>query len=116
MSTPLAPAANGPQDVDVVAHTHWDREWYLPRETTLLRLQAVMAQVLDALDRGDLPTFLFDGQTVALEDLLAYPDQDLYAWIVEREPPPPEVDAEALAALRRFRDQVHQLPGAVRGG
>jgi hypothetical protein len=71
MSTPLAPAANGPQDVDVVAHTHWDREWYLPRETTLLRLQAVMAQVLDALDRGDLPTFLFDGQTVALEDLLA---------------------------------------------
>ena len=71
MSTPLAPAANGPQDVDVVAHTHWDREWYLPRETTLLRLQAVMAQVLDALDRGDLPSFLFDGQTVALEDLLA---------------------------------------------
>ena len=52
----------------------------------------------------------------ALEDLLAYPDQDLYAWIVERETPPPEVDAEALAALRRFRDQVHQLPGDVRGG
>jgi antitoxin CptB len=52
----------------------------------------------------------------ALEDLLAHPDQDLYAWIVERESPPPEVDAEALAALRRFRDQVHQLPGAVRGG
>lgn len=52
----------------------------------------------------------------ALEDLLAHPDQDLYAWIVEREPPPPEVDAEALAALRRFRDQVYQLPGAVRGG
>ncbi|MEI6027978.1 MAG: hypothetical protein WCT47_14950 [Betaproteobacteria bacterium] len=71
MSTPLAPAANGPQDVDVVAHTHWDREWYLPRETTLLRLQAVMAQVLDALDSGALPSFLFDGQTVAVEDLLA---------------------------------------------
>jgi len=58
-------------EVHVVPHTHWDREWYLPRETTLLRLQAVMAQVLDALDRGDLPSFLFDGQTVALEDLLA---------------------------------------------
>jgi hypothetical protein len=54
MSTPLAPAANGPQDVDVVAHTHWDREWYLPRETTLLRLQAVMAQVLDAVGAREL--------------------------------------------------------------
>ncbi len=52
----------------------------------------------------------------ALEDLLAYPDQDLYAWIVEREPAPADVDGEILAALRRFRDQVHQLPGAVRGG
>ena len=71
MSSTLTPAANHPQDVDVVVHTHWDREWYLPRETTLLRLQAVMTQVLDALDRGALPSFLFDGQTVALEDLLA---------------------------------------------
>jgi mannosylglycerate hydrolase len=57
--------------VDVIVHTHWDREWYLPRETTLVRLQAVMAEVLDQLDRGDLPSFLFDGQTVALRDLLA---------------------------------------------
>ncbi len=71
MSTPVTAIAKRPQDVDVVVHTHWDREWYLPRETTLLRLQTVMAQVLDALDRGDLPSFLFDGQTVALEDLLA---------------------------------------------
>lgn len=71
MSRPESPTASRPRDVDVVVHTHWDREWYLPRETTLLRLQAVMAQVLDALDRGDLPSFLFDGQTIALEDLLA---------------------------------------------
>ena len=52
----------------------------------------------------------------ALEDFLAYPDQDLYAWIVEREPAPEAVDPDILAAIRRFRDQVHQLPGAVRGG
>lgn len=57
--------------VDVVVHTHWDREWYLPRETTLARLQAVMGEVLDQLDSGALPSFLFDGQTVALRDLLA---------------------------------------------
>ena len=59
------------QLVDVVVHTHWDREWYLPRQTTLARLQAVMGEVLDQLDTGALPSFLFDGQTVALRDLLA---------------------------------------------
>ena len=52
----------------------------------------------------------------ALEDLLAYPDQDLYAWIVEREPPPETVDLGILTAIRAFRDSVHKLPGAVRGG
>ena len=57
--------------VDVVVHTHWDREWYLPRETTLARLQVVMAEVLAQLDSGALPCFLFDGQTVAMRDLLA---------------------------------------------
>jgi hypothetical protein len=57
--------------VDVVVHTHWDREWYLDRTSTLARLVAVMQQVLDQLDRGALPSFLFDGQTVALRDLLA---------------------------------------------
>ena len=60
-----------PSVVDVVVHTHWDREWYLPRETTLARLHAVMAEVLAQLDSGALPSFLFDGQTVALRDLLA---------------------------------------------
>ncbi|MFM8754457.1 MAG: succinate dehydrogenase assembly factor 2 [Phenylobacterium sp.] len=51
----------------------------------------------------------------ALEDLLAHPDQDLYAWIIEREPAPEAVDAGILAAIRRFRDEVYKLPGAVRG-
>lgn len=58
--------------VHVVVHTHWDREWYLPRETTLARLEAVMRQVLHALDEGELPGFLFDGQTVALRDLMTF--------------------------------------------
>jgi len=59
------------QTVDVVVHTHWDREWYLDRETTLARLVVAMQQVLAQLDTGALPSFLFDGQTVALRDLLA---------------------------------------------
>jgi mannosylglycerate hydrolase len=68
-----------PCHVDVVVHTHWDREWYLPRETTLARLQAVTAEVLDQLDSGALPSFLFDGQTVALRDLLTVATPDMAA-------------------------------------
>ncbi len=68
-----------PCPVDVVVHTHWDREWYLPREATLARLQAVMTEVLAQLDSGALPSFLFDGQTVALRDLLAVASPDMAA-------------------------------------
>ena len=57
--------------VDVVVHTHWDREWYMSRETTLARLVAVMSEVVAQLDNGTLGTFLFDGQTVAMRDLLS---------------------------------------------
>ena len=57
--------------VDVVVHTHWDREWYMDRETTLARLEEVMQRVVADLDADRLQQFLFDGQTVALEDLVS---------------------------------------------
>ena len=73
MTLPPASAQPTPmperQRVDVVVHTHWDREWYMDRETTLARLEVVMGRVLADLDAGRLQQFLFDGQTVALEDL-----------------------------------------------
>ena len=57
--------------VDVVVHTHWDREWYLPYETTVARLARVLEAVVAQLEAGTLAGFLFDGQTVALEDFAA---------------------------------------------
>ncbi|MFM7530881.1 MAG: hypothetical protein ACKO5J_00005, partial [Rubrivivax sp.] len=57
--------------VDVVVHTHWDREWYLPYQSTVARLAQVIEEVLGQLEAGTLQGFLFDGQTVAFEDLLA---------------------------------------------
>ena len=54
---------SAPRLVDVVVHTHWDREWYLTREATLARAAAVMEAVLPQLESGQLPSFLFDGQT-----------------------------------------------------
>lgn len=54
----------------VVFQTHWDREWYLPFETFRARLIRVMERVVDALEKHELESFLFDGQVVAAEDLL----------------------------------------------
>jgi alpha-mannosidase len=53
----------------VVAHTHWDREWYLPFEQFRLRLGAVVDGVLDTLERDpSFTSFTLDGQAIVLED------------------------------------------------
>ena len=55
----------------VVAHTHWDREWYWPFERFRLRLAHIVDGVLDVLE-GDpaFRSFTLDGQAVVLEDYL----------------------------------------------
>lgn len=57
--------------VSVVVQTHWDREWYYPRETYAARLVRVMKRVVPMLQANALKYFLLDGQTAALEDLRA---------------------------------------------
>ncbi|HKH92575.1 MAG TPA: glycoside hydrolase family 38 C-terminal domain-containing protein [Gemmatimonadaceae bacterium] len=59
-----------PLRVLVVAHTHWDREWYHPAGHFRHRLVALIDELLD-----DPPvtgtSFLLDGQAIVLEDYLA---------------------------------------------
>jgi alpha-mannosidase len=54
----------------VVAHTHWDREWYRSAERFRQRLVALVDELLD-----DPPavgeSFLLDGQGILLDDYLA---------------------------------------------
>lgn len=54
----------------VVVQTHWDREWYFTRERYLARLIRAASHFVAELDAGRLDSFLFDGQTIAAEDLL----------------------------------------------
>ena len=49
-------------------HTHWDREWYREFEEFRIRLVEVFDDILNKLDKNELPSFYFDGQTLALED------------------------------------------------
>ncbi|MBV8064773.1 MAG: hypothetical protein JOY73_04560, partial [Actinobacteria bacterium] len=56
-------------DYLVVAHTHWDREWYVPFEVFRLRLGTVVDGVLDTLEADPAFTsFTLDGQAIVLED------------------------------------------------
>jgi mannosylglycerate hydrolase len=68
--TSRAQATTGPgprEDVIyVVAHTHWDREWYLPAGRFRQRLVALIDELLD--DPNDGSPFLLDGQAVVLDD------------------------------------------------
>lgn len=47
----------------------------------------------------------------AFEALLEVPDQDLYGWILEREPTPAEFDGPLMIRLKAFRDEAHKAIG-----
>jgi len=56
--------------IHLIPHTHWDREWYLPRSAFQARLPAIVSDVLDQLEADESLRFLLDGQTVVAEDYL----------------------------------------------
>jgi alpha-mannosidase len=70
----------------LIPHTHWDREWYLPRAAFQARLVPVLDLVVEQLEQNPEARFLLDGQTVLLEDYLAArPEQERrVASLVER--------------------------------
>lgn len=58
--------------IHVVPHFHWDREWYFSAEESKILLVNDMEEVLTMLEtRQDYPCFVLDGQTAVLEDHLA---------------------------------------------
>lgn len=59
--------------VYIVAHTHWDREWYQPFPTFRYRLVAMVDELLDRMQNdaaARFPVFHLDGQTSLLRDYL----------------------------------------------
>lgn len=58
------------RDLYVVAHTHWDREWYRTEARFRQRLVRLIDELLDDPPAPD-ESFLLDGQAILLEDYLA---------------------------------------------
>ena len=70
-----SPAAERPgtarRRVDIVPHTHWDREWYAPFRTFQLRLVDLGDKLLDLMESDpSYARYLFDGQMAAVDDYL----------------------------------------------
>ncbi|MCD6510740.1 MAG: hypothetical protein J7L11_10195 [Thermoprotei archaeon] len=55
----------------LIAHTHWDREWYLTFERFRYRLVQCIDRALGIFDKDPrYHSFMLDGQTIVLEDYL----------------------------------------------
>lgn len=55
----------------VVPHTHWDREWYCTFQQYRYRLVRLADRLIDLMERNsDFRFFVFDGQTIIIEDYL----------------------------------------------
>ncbi|MGH4120208.1 glycoside hydrolase family 38 C-terminal domain-containing protein [Clostridium sp.] len=55
--------------LNIINHTHWDREWYESFETFRGKLIKGIELIVKGLDNGQFKSFMLDGQTVILEDL-----------------------------------------------
>lgn len=57
--------------INIVNHTHWDREWYFSTMDALLLSDQVFGDVLDELESNDCAKFCLDGQSSIVEDYLS---------------------------------------------
>ncbi len=62
-----APSSN---PVQLVPHTHWDREWYLPFQSFRLKLVGLVDRLLDLLEAEPDFVFTLDGQLATIDDYL----------------------------------------------
>jgi alpha-mannosidase len=62
----------------LIPHTHWDREWFLPRAAFHARLILMFDELIERMHADPaFRTFLLDGQTVLVEDYLrARPERE----------------------------------------
>ena len=61
-----------PRRVDIVPHTHWDREWYASFQTFRLRLVDLLDDLLPRMEADPgYAHFLLDGQLAVVDDYLA---------------------------------------------
>lgn len=69
-SATAAETSPKPVAAHLIAHTHWDREWFLTHEYTTAWIPELIDRVAELSETNKNYEFLFDGQTLVIEDLL----------------------------------------------
>lgn len=65
------------KNIHVVAHSHWDREWYFTTSRSKIYLQKDLGDVMDTLEREPgFTAFMLDGQSCLIDDYLAWKPED----------------------------------------
>ena len=59
-----------PTTAHVINHTHWDREWFVTSVYTSRWIPGLIDKLEKLAAANDTFRFLFDGQTLVIEDLL----------------------------------------------
>lgn len=60
-------------DIKVIAHTHWDKEWYFTDNRSMIYSLIDFDEIIDYLNENDdIKSFLLDGQTSIIDDYLKY--------------------------------------------
>jgi len=77
---------------EVIVHSHWDREWFVPLSVTKRWLGQLFHGILTAVERNPEYRFVLDGQTALVDDWLATLDEE------ERQ--------QGEAKLRRYADRL----------
>ncbi|AKU79939.1 glycosyl hydrolase-related protein [Spiroplasma turonicum] len=58
--------------IHLVAHTHWDKEWYFTKQDSDILLNDNVNNLLNMLDNNEISNFTFDGQYSIIEDYIKY--------------------------------------------
>ncbi|MGL4662371.1 MAG: hypothetical protein ACRCV7_01640 [Culicoidibacterales bacterium] len=61
--------------IQLILHTHWDREWYFTKDETQVLLINHMQEVIEYLEKNSDVIYILDGQSVMLDDFLAFAPQ-----------------------------------------
>ncbi|HSM55369.1 MAG TPA: hypothetical protein VK879_04370, partial [Candidatus Sulfomarinibacteraceae bacterium] len=70
MRRPLPRLMAQPTTVHIINHTHWDREWFLTSAYTSQWIPHLIDKIEQLVAENEEYRYLFDGQTLVIEDLL----------------------------------------------
>lgn len=58
--------------IQLILHTHWDREWYFTKDETQVLLVNHLQEVICYLEQNEDVIYVLDGQSVMIDDFLAF--------------------------------------------